>query len=146
VDGISPLWKTFDPQEYALAVSFAWSGEPELVSYLNQTVWQGEQPLTNRALQKLTTVVMTGVTALVRATAFTMHRKGITYPGQDVGPILREADFAHISNEIPFTEECPPANPNQAGLVFCTKPEYIGLLDDKGTDIVELTGDHFGDW
>lgn len=146
VDGISPLWKTFDPQDYALAVSFAWTGEPELVSYLNQTVWQGEQPLTNRDPQKLTTVVMTGVTALVRATAFTMHRKGITYPGQDVGPILREADFAHISNEIPFTKDCPPADPNQVGLVFCTKPEYIGLLDDIGTDIVELTGDHFGDW
>jgi hypothetical protein len=30
--------------------------------------------------------------------------------------------------------------------VFCTKPEYIGLLDDIGTDIVELSGDHFGDW
>ncbi len=146
VDGISPLWKAFEPQEYELAVSFGWTGEPELVSYLTQTVWQGEQPLTNRDPQKLTTVVMTGVTALVRATAFTMHRNGITYPGQDVGPILREADFAHISNEIPFTKDCPPADPNQAGLVFCTKPEYIGLLDDIGTDIVELTGDHFGDW
>lgn len=146
VDGISPLWKTFDPAGYALTVEFGWAGEPELVTYLNETVWQDAQPQTNRDPQKLTTVVMTGVTALVRATAFTMHRKGITYPGEDVGPILREADFAHISNEIPFTEDCPPANPSQAGLVFCTKPEYIGLLDDIGTDIMELTGDHFGDW
>ncbi|HWQ83401.1 MAG TPA: CapA family protein [Anaerolineales bacterium] len=146
VDGSSPLWKTFDPEIYPLSVGFAWSGEPELVSYLNRTVWQGKQPLTNRDPQKLTTVVMTGVTALVRATAFTMHRNGITYPGQDVGPILREADFAHVSNEIPFTEDCPPADPSQAGLVFCTRPEYIGLLEDIGTDVVELTGDHFGDW
>lgn len=146
VDGVSPLWKTFDPTGYPLAVGFAWSGEPELVTYLNETVFHDPQLLTNRDPQKLTTVVMTGVTALVRATAFTMRRKGITYPGQDVGPILREADFAHISNEIPFTEDCPPADPNQVGLVFCTKPEYIGLLDDIGTDIVELTGDHFGDW
>ena len=146
VEGVSPLWKTFEPAGYPLAVGFAWSGEPELVTYLNDTVWRDVQPLTNRDPQKLTTVVMSGVTALVRATAFTMHRNGITYPGQDVGPILRAADFAHISNEIPFTEDCPPADPSQAGLVFCTRPEYIGLLDDIGTDIVELTGDHFGDW
>lgn len=146
VDGLSPLWKTFEPERYPLSVNFSWAGEPELVEYMQRTVWPDEQPLTNRDSQKLTTVVMTGVTALVRATAFTMHRKGITYPGQDVGPILREADFAHISNEIPFTEDCPPANPSQEGLVFCTKPEYIGLLDDIGTDIVELSGDHFGDW
>ncbi len=146
VDGLSPLWKTFEPERYPLTVNFSWAGEPGLVEYMQQTVWPADQPLTNRDPQKLTTVVMTGVTALVRATAFTMHRNGITYPGQDVGPILREADFAHISNEIPFTEDCPPANPSQEGLVFCTKPEYIGLLDDIGTDIVELTGDHFGDW
>ena len=146
VDGFSPLWKTFEPERYPLSVNFSWAGEPELVEYMQRTVWPDEQPLTNREPQKLTTVVMTGVTALVRATAFTMHRKGITYPGQDLGPILREADFAHISNEIPFTEDCPPADPRQEGLVFCTKPEYIGLLDDIGTDIVELTGDHFGDW
>jgi len=146
VDGLSPLWKTFEPERYPLTVNFSWAGEPGLVEYMQQTVWPADQPLTNRDPKKLTTVVMTGVTALVRATAFTMHRNGITYPGQDVGPILREADFAHISNEIPFTEDCPPANPSQEGLVFCTKPEYIGLLDDIGTDIVELTGDHFGDW
>ena len=146
VDGLSPLWKTFEPQHYPLTVNFSWAGEPELIEYMQKTVWSDEQPLTNRDPQKLTTLVMTGVTALVRATAFTMHRNGITYPGQDVGPILREADFAHISNEIPFAEDCPPANPSQEGLVFCTKPEYIGLLDDIGTDIVELTGDHFGDW
>jgi poly-gamma-glutamate synthesis protein (capsule biosynthesis protein) len=29
---------------------------------------------------------------------------------------------------------------------FASDPEYIGLLEEIGTDIVELTGDHFGDW
>ena len=29
---------------------------------------------------------------------------------------------------------------------FCSDPRYIGLLEDVGTDIVELTGDHFQDW
>jgi poly-gamma-glutamate capsule biosynthesis protein CapA/YwtB (metallophosphatase superfamily) len=31
-------------------------------------------------------------------------------------------------------------------LVFCSKPEYIQLLEAIGTDVVELTGDHFRDW
>jgi poly-gamma-glutamate synthesis protein (capsule biosynthesis protein) len=29
---------------------------------------------------------------------------------------------------------------------FCSDPRYIKLLEDVGTDIVELTGDHFQDW
>jgi poly-gamma-glutamate synthesis protein (capsule biosynthesis protein) len=95
---------------------------------------------------RLTTLAMTGVTALVRATAFTMRRNGLTYPAQDIGELLRNADFTHISNEIPFTPECPAPNPVQEGLVFCSDPGYIALLEEVGTDIVELTGDHFGDW
>ena len=51
--------------------------------------------------------------------------------------------------KYPFTETCP--NPfvnkeNDANLVFCSKPEYIQLLEAVGTDVVELTGDHFRDW
>ena len=29
---------------------------------------------------------------------------------------------------------------------FCSDPRYIELLQTIGTDIVELTGDHFQDW
>jgi poly-gamma-glutamate synthesis protein (capsule biosynthesis protein) len=103
-------------------------------------------PAANRDPSRLTTVAMTGVTALVRATAYTMRRNGITYPAQDVGPLLRSADLAHVSNEIPFTPDCPPPDPVQAGLRFCSEPETIGLLDEVGADVIELTGDHFGDW
>ena len=63
--------------------------------------------------------------------------------------MLRDADILHVSNEIPFTETCPKpfANlQNDANLVFCSKPEYIQLLEAIGTDVVELTGDHFRDW
>jgi hypothetical protein len=141
LDGQSPLRKEFDLEEYALAVPFSLSGDPALVETLAAGI-----PVSNRDPNKLTTVALTGVTALVRATAFTMRRNGITYPAQDIGPILRQADIAHISNEIPFTPDCPPANPTQEGLVFCTPPEYIKLMEEVGTDIVELTGDHFGDW
>ena len=31
-------------------------------------------------------------------------------------------------------------------MIFCSKPKYIELLEDIGTDIVELDGDHFQDW
>ena len=141
VDGQSPLRKEFDLEEYPLAVPFSFSGDPTPVEELSVAI-----PTSNRDPDKLTTVALTGVTALVRATAFTMRRNGITYPAQDIGPILRQADIAHISNEIPFTPDCPPANPTQEGLVFCTPPEYIKLMEEVGTDVVELTGDHFGDW
>ena len=47
---------------------------------------------------------------------------------------------------MPFAEGCPYPNPVQADVRFCSDPRYIALLEDVGTDIVELTGDHFQDW
>ena len=93
--------------------------------------------------------MLTGVTALVRATAYLMEKNGMTYPAIDIGDLLRSADILHISNEIPFTDTCP--NPfynreNESKLIFCSKPVYIQLLEAIGTDVVELTGDHFRDW
>jgi poly-gamma-glutamate synthesis protein (capsule biosynthesis protein) len=89
---------------------------------------------------------MTGVTAMVRATAAKMERNGILYPGIDIRTWLVTADLTHISNEIPFSGICPYPDPNQATLIFCSDPKYIALLEDIGTDIVELTGNHFQDW
>jgi poly-gamma-glutamate synthesis protein (capsule biosynthesis protein) len=94
----------------------------------------------------LTTVVLTGVTALVRATAYEMERSGVTYPAEDIGPMLREADITHISNEVPFAQDCPAPDPVQRTLIFCSDASYIDLLEEVGTDVVELTGDHFNDW
>jgi poly-gamma-glutamate synthesis protein (capsule biosynthesis protein) len=151
VDGQSPLRKEFDLSSYPLSVPISLNSEENLVQaalsleteeYL--AAW--DLPASNRDAGRLTTLNLTGVTAMVRATAFTMHRKGVTYPAQDIGELLRDADLTHISNEIPFTPDCPPPNPTQEGLVFCSDPDYIGLLEEVGTDIVELTGDHFGDW
>jgi poly-gamma-glutamate synthesis protein (capsule biosynthesis protein) len=102
--------------------------------------------VTNRDAGKLTTVALTGVTAMVRATAWTMEHKGITYPAEDIGSILSGADIAHISNEIPFSPDCPFPTLTQENLVFCSNPSYIDLLKAVGTDIIELTGDHFMDY
>ncbi len=144
VDGASPLRKDFDPQNYTLTVPISLQGslaKGELLQAFTQSL-----PATNRDPAKLTTLVMTGVTALVRGTAITMERLGITYPDQDIRDWLRGADLTHISNEVPFYNKCPPPQLNPAEWTFCSDPRYIALLEDVGTKIVELTGDHFGDY
>jgi poly-gamma-glutamate synthesis protein (capsule biosynthesis protein) len=141
VDGQSPLRNNFDPQMYALTVPLALSGDPALAPGFAYYM-----PGTNRDPSRLTVVAMTGVTALVRATAFAMERNGILYPGKDVRDWLRAADLTHISNEVPFAQNCPYPNPTQEGMRFCSDPRYIALLEDVGADVIELTGDHFQDW
>ena len=143
INNQSPLRQKFNPEDYALTVPFSLQGDSQLVEQLQAN---NSFPTSNLDPNLLTSVAVTGVTALVRATAFTMHRNGITYPAQDIGEVLRSADITHISNEIPFTPDCPFPNPVQESLRFCSRPEYIELLEEVGTDIVELTGDHFGDW
>ncbi len=89
---------------------------------------------------------MTGVTAFVRATAYTMDKKGIIYPGMDIRNWLLQADITHISNEVPFFDKCPEPNPSQVGMVFCSDPRYMDLLNFVGADVIELTGNHFADY
>ncbi|BCX02980.1 MAG: hypothetical protein KatS3mg053_0918 [Candidatus Roseilinea sp.] len=99
----------------------------------------------NRDLRKMAVVAMTGVTALVRGTAVMMERKGVVYPGAAIRDWLRSADIAHISNEVSFWEGCPPPR-FRSGVVMCSNPKYIALLEDVGTDVVELTGNHLWDY
>ncbi len=150
LDGISPLHNDFNPSGYALSVPVSLNGEPEILdefsSHQNRVGFSAIPPAGNRDPQKLTVLAMTGVTAMVRATAHAMERQGITYPAEDIRTWLRQADITHISNEVPFAENCAYPNPLQVGLFFCSKPDYIGLMEDVGTDIVELTGDHFADY
>jgi len=140
IDGQSSIRKGFDVTKYPLVVPFTLqsSGTVDPVS-LNLLP-------SNYDSSKLTTVILTGVTALVRATAFKMEQKGVTYPAQEIRDVLREVDIAHVSNEIPFFTGCPYPNPNSARLVFCSDPKYMDLLLDVGMDVVELTGNHFADY
>lgn len=153
VDNQSPIQKSFNSEIYGLKIPFSIIGAQETAEKFAQNYGPNSTqpilPLSNRDADKLTTVALTGVTALVRGTAYLMEENGMTYPAIDIGDILRDADILHISNEIPFTETCPKpfSNPqNDANLVFCSQPEYIQLLEALGTDVVELTGDHFRDW
>jgi hypothetical protein len=150
IEGQSPIWKTFDPAAYSLSIPIGLSGEAALVAEAIQRFGPETAtpfaPASNRDPDKLTTIVLTGVTALVRATAYEMERSGVTYPAEDIGDLLREADFAHISNEVPFARDCPAPDPVQRNLIFCSDASYIGLLEEVGADVIELTGDHFNDW
>ncbi|MBN2116985.1 MAG: CapA family protein [Anaerolineales bacterium] len=139
VDGQSPIRKNFDLAQYPLVASF----KVESANRGQQSAISG-QP-SNYDASKLTTVIMTGVTALVRATALTMELKGTTYPGERIREVLREADITHVSNEIPFFTGCTYPKPDQAALVFCSDPKYMDLLTDVGADVIELTGNHFAD-
>lgn len=140
IDGQSPIRKDFDPANYPLSIPFVLSGETDALQEPLRL------PASNRDPSMLTTVAMTGVTAMVRATASTMETEGITYPAQDIGSLLSQADITHISNEIPFSPDCPYPTSTMDTLVFCSSPSYIDLLKAVGTDIVELTGDHFMDY
>ncbi len=104
-------------------------------------------PATNRQADLLTTVVLTGVTAMTRATGKEMELYGVLSPAASIGDLMREADIAHVSNEVPFASNCPPPQWQQAvDLVFCSDDKYIELMREIGTDVVELTGDHFSDY
>jgi len=143
VDGLSPIHKDFELENYRLKIPVSLKSNPENIALIqsNFTI-----PTSNYDLQKMTVVALTGVTALVRATAATMEKRGILYPAQDIRDWLINADITHISNEVPFAVDCPYPNPTQEEIRFCSADKYIQLLEDVGTDVVELTGDHFSDW
>lgn len=148
VDGHSPLFKDFEPEAYSLTIQYDLiliEDEKFVVSEPDiQTLVEAIQP-TNRDPDRMTTLVMTGVTALVRATAYRMEMYGATYPGEAIVEWLSEADLTHISNEVSFYEDCPFPDPHSRSLFFCSNPTYIELFDYIGADIIELTGNHNND-
>ncbi len=141
VDGNSPIQKTFDEKKYPLTVIFG-------IRSLTDTDIPLSLPakiFSNRDESKLTDIILTGVTALVRGTALTMEGKGVLYPGNDIREITRSVDFMHVNNEIPFTPDCPKPLKDYETLTFCSDTRYYDLLEDIGMDIVEVSGDHFSD-
>lgn len=149
VDGFSPLDRGLNLNDYPLALWYGVGGEPGALQLLQQRLAAANLaslfPAPNRDESKMTVLAMTGVTALTRATAYKMDTLGTTYPGRDIGDVLRSADITHISNEVSFNPECPLADYSYTGTLFCGRPEYIELLEYIGTDVVELTGNHNND-
>ncbi len=144
VDGKSPLDDDFAPEQTPL------SQRVVLSTHLEELSLSAEQlaallPAPNRERDRLTSLIMTGVTAMARDTAFVMSTEGVLYPGTEIRDFMRAADLTHISNEVSFYEGCPFPNPDYSGFIFCSDPSYIDLLDDLGADIIELTGNHNND-
>jgi poly-gamma-glutamate synthesis protein (capsule biosynthesis protein) len=143
VDGLSPLDRDFDIIAYPLSIRFGFSSKKDIPPDL---IHQPGLPASNRDPDYITTLVMTGTTALTRAIGYKMEQHGVSYPAEKIGNWLRDADITHISNEVSFTPNCPPADYDQRSMVFCSRPDYLGLLDDVGADVIELTGNHNLDW
>jgi hypothetical protein len=142
VDGVSVLDTRMDEKSYPLTVLIGATGLERAAARLEEELGHY---LSNRDPDKMSVVVMTGVTALTRATAMRMGLHGVTYPAGDIRPWLVEADITHISNEVSFAENCPPPG-NYYTMVFCSDPSYFELLEDIDIDVVELTGNHLLDW
>jgi poly-gamma-glutamate synthesis protein (capsule biosynthesis protein) len=143
VDGANVLSNTLDPATYPLVARVILTGpEAEAIApALDEVV----AVPTNRDPAKLTTLIMTGVTAMARNTARVMEEEGILYPALVISDTLAAADITHISNEIPFLENCV-VNATLNNLVLCSHTSYWETLEAVGADIVGLSGNHVNDF
>ncbi|MDE0200660.1 MAG: CapA family protein, partial [Caldilineaceae bacterium] len=143
LNGANILSNTFDEAAYPLtAVVSVFGSDSEAVAAALRP--QITEP-TNRRPDELTTLIMTGVTAMARVTAARMEAKGYVYPSQVISPTLRAADITHISNEVPFLAGCD-VDPSLNNMILCSSPAYWAALEALGTDIVGLSGNHVNDF
>lgn len=142
VDGVNLLDNHLDPATYPLAVALdvRGKGAPLLIDALRPAV-----AATNRDPEALTTLIMTGVTAIARGTAAAIERNYLTYPAAIISDTLAAADITHISNEIPFLSDCV-VNNTENNLILCSHTDYWAILEAVGTDIVGLSGNHVNDF
>lgn len=143
VDGVNVLDNRLDPSTYGLAAAVAVRGPhaTELAGALAANVTNAS----NRDADHLTSLIMTGVTAMTRVTAAKMERNGYDYPARVISPTLAAADITHISNEVPFIDGCI-VNASQDNLTMCSDTTYWAALEAVGTDIVGLSGNHVNDF
>ena len=145
VEGESLLDNRLDPATYALAVAVSVQGEGEAAQAVADLLAGAIQPASNRDASRLTSLIMTGVTAMSRGTAAAMEAKGYTYPALVISDTLAAADITHVSNEVPFIEGCEVRNYlNQ--LQLCSDYPYWDALEAIGADIVGLSGNHVNDF
>jgi poly-gamma-glutamate synthesis protein (capsule biosynthesis protein) len=143
VDGVNVLSNQLDPATYPLAIALDVQGKG--ADLIAQHLEGKIQPVTNRDASRLTTLIMTGVTAMSRSTAAKMEAKGYVYPAQVISDTLSAADITHVSNEVPFLSNCQ-VNDSVDNLVLCSHPNYWAALEAIGTDIVGLSGNHVNDF
>lgn len=144
-EAINPKWQIKDWQAFPnpdLSISYSLSGDSDAIQALvsNKDFFL---PDTNFNPENLASVILTGTTALTRGTGRLMDEKGSLYPAEKVGSLLSSADITHISNEISFKDDCEM---KASEMKFCSKPEYLDLLNSISADVIELTGNHVMDF
>lgn len=145
LDGQNILDRSTELSKYPLVVHVYVEGDaarvPALYNALREKI-----ATANRDANRMTSLVMTGVTAMGRFTAQAIDDSGDpAFPARVVAPILSQADITHVSNEIPFVDDCPP-NLVQDSIRLCSKSANIETFKVLGVDIVGLTGNHAGDF
>jgi hypothetical protein len=147
LDGSSVLDRALNVDAYPLTVEVGVEATGERAEQvISGLASRGVWPTTNRDPARITNVVVTGVTALVRATAKTMETRGINYPAEAILPFFSDADVLHTSNEVAFSPDCPAPEWTGPPEDFCSPVADAALLDHIGLDVVELTGNHVKDW
>ncbi len=145
LDGQNILDRSLDLTNYPLVLRVYVEGNSELAPAFYNAL-QDRVRATNRDPNRMTSLVMTGVTAMGRFTAQAIDNSGDpAFPARIVAPILSKADITHVSNEIPFVENCAP-NLVHDSIRLCSKSANIGTFKVLGVDIVGLTGNHAGDF
>ncbi len=92
----------------------------------------------------LTHFIMTGVTAITRATGAACETHGIDWLTANLRPAFAGADYVHISNEVSLKPDCTYPTTNTYS--FCTKEADFKALLDLGANVIELTGNHIRDF
>lgn len=94
----------------------------------------------------VTTVLLTGTTALARTVAWEMSVKGAEYPGSMIKPVFDGSDITHISNEASIWSLCPEPFRENRSIQFCSNLNAYDLIDYLGVDVIELSGNHLRDY
>lgn len=139
VDGVPALDHAPTLDDYSLVVRVWAEGDLETVQALAAAL-EARGLDSNRHSERMTVLLMTGVTALTRGVALQIEARGDpAWPARQIAGLLAEADVTHVSNEVSFMDGCLPAAEMRS---FCARPAYVETLRLAGVDVVELTGNH----
>lgn len=143
VDDLDILARDANVDAYPLIVRTFISGDAALAQKIHDAL-ADQTLLTNRDPNRMTKLIMTGVTAISRTMAFKIDAAGDpALPARVVADVLSAADLTMVSNETPFSSNCVP---ELGTLRLCGKPEYIETLKLAGVDLISSTGNHMNDF
>ncbi len=141
LDNTNILNKSVANSDWPLTVEYYLIGSntDQLINLLHQKIGDS-----NRQTDKISTLVMTGVTAISRGVEYEItKRNDPIFPARGVMDTLKTADITHVDSENPLFDSCTPET---EGIVLCGKTRSIAALKAIGVDVVDLTGNHQNDY